>query len=225
MKHFAYLLLILISLSSCQTEEKRAEKFLDTWLSEHMPEYPSYEPISTTVDSAFTNLYTDFDINVSANVLMNYISDYENGMNTLLQTGDMVERYIRDYSPRGRVMYEMYKAGWDEQLSNLKEIAWCGNRTEDEILEKCADFVPEYMGKGIWHKYRYRTSAGENSIREDYFIADDDFTKVIEIRSSDDQKTQMIKAVISTVQTGHRYWGDYPSKFVEGDMNDRWNRR
>lgn len=156
--------------TSCTSPEKKAQKLIKERLKETLHDYKSYEPVNFSgLDSNFTDVFSDTAYSNYADIVIYYsksLDEYE----------EKADRY------RGRSYFE------SEYSVALSMAKWCRDSLI-HYLEICKeiekDFVPEFIGWKMTHKFRANNGNGALRLGENRYYFDKDVTKVLRTEDLD----------------------------------------
>ena len=125
MKQIYFVLIISPLLFSCtQTKEEKAAEIAKSEMIKILYNVDSYEPIETQVDSAYTSVYTDFDVVRAAHDLIELNADekkeglqwqYKHAKSSAAIWSDSRDAYSRE-------QYRQAKEEMDDYANQLKEL-------------------------------------------------------------------------------------------------------
>lgn len=180
-KVFLYLTSVL-SLCACQKSiEKQAQEAVKNELHKNLYYFDSYEPLETTVDSAFSTPENNPDVRE----LMKIVSEQGNQAKEFASELEDAERTIASLSDArklgGSFAYDYNEAMKDKEYvetkikRNLKEV-W-GDMLK--LYEYFAQTNNNFIGWRVTHTYRAKTGRGVPDIGREVYIFSKDFKKVL----------------------------------------------
>ncbi len=180
-KVFLYLTSVL-SLCACQKSiEKQAQDAVKNELHKNLYYFDSYEPLETTVDSAFSTPENNPDVRE----LMKIVSEQGNQAKEFATELEDAERTIASLSD-ARELGASFAYDYNEAVKNkvyvetkikrnLKE-AW-GDMLK--LSEYFAQTNSNFIGWRVTHTYRAKTRGGDPSIGHEVYIFSKDFKNLL----------------------------------------------
>ena len=180
-KVFLYLTSVL-SLCACQKSiEEQAQKAVRNELHKNLYYFDSYEPLETTVDSAFNTPENNPDVRE----LMKIVSEQGNQAKEFASELEDAERSIASLSD-ARELGASFAYDYNEAVKNkvyvetkikrnLKE-AW-GDMLK--LSEYFAQTNNNFIGWRVTHTYRAKTRGGDPSIGREVYIFSKDFKNLL----------------------------------------------
>ena len=180
-KVFLYLTSVL-SLCACQKSiEKQAQEAVKNELHKNLYYFDSYEPLETTVDSAFNTPENNPDVRE----LMKIVSEQGNQAKEFASELEDAERSIASLSD-ARELGASFAYDYNEAI---KDKAYVENKIKRNLKEVWGDMlkISEYfaqtnnnfIGWRVTHTYRAKTRGGDPSIGREVYIFSKDFKKVL----------------------------------------------
>lgn len=192
-KSLGLILLAALTLSSCQSKQKKAEKVAAKIVKENLYIPESYDPVSTQIDSAFNTPYFDARIRE----IVNEISTTEYEVSKKKIDLDAAERSINlrkrlSSNGRGLNIYDSqdieaaqyrYSTLNNEMIDLRTKII--SLKREFGTIVNSYDYH-EFIGWGIHHKYRAKTQSGIVDFGECVIIVGKDFKTTIRLVDMND---------------------------------------
>lgn len=171
MKKILFIALSALLLLSCSSNEKKAQKLVQSKLKETMNDPKSYESVKfSELDSIFTTVSDDSLINSLFNKADIYLKTAE----SLMRKADLMLSFEPDYFANKQSL--MDEAG--RQLDSAKVF----RAQYDELSAK---FVPKHKGWAITHTFRGNNAMGAKILNTYLFTFDKDITEITDARSID----------------------------------------
>lgn len=179
-KIIIYTLTSFILMGCGSSTEKKVEKLLKEEIQSTLYYPESYDPVETTIDSAFSPL--DNSIYLNHFILLTEISGE---LKKLEFRADRSKSSMAIWGNKGyyysdfeRAQYQEAKKEYDNVLVQKKMLQ---NKVE-EILIEMQEIVEEgvyFIGYKANHRYRSKTNTGEITINDLVILLDEDITEVI----------------------------------------------
>jgi hypothetical protein len=167
---------LIVSLVSCQSDKEKAEKLIREHMFKTLLDFSSYGPMETTIDSAYTSIYTDslilYDISSLIYLMENtymYFQDVKIPPSEVEEWVHMFEDYIiEEIKKEMQISYDKYNEEVAKAVSLRKK-----------IKERTENFESIFYGWQAKHKFRCRTKGGDFEIANYIFVFDPDYEKII----------------------------------------------
>lgn len=195
-KLFLYFVAAICWTACSESKEAKAEKLAKKALNGVIVNIDTYEPIETTVDSAFAPQMTAETFNI-----------YAQWPNQVRKLADALEEADRAKTEMS-VWEKFYSAIGKEQYNQAKKKYEFANKQAEEIKEKMQTFVqkqeqyskekPVFSGYKVHHKCRYVNKEGRKTIGEVLFFMNKDLTAVEGMIDMDDE---VVRALIESFGT------------------------
>ena len=191
MKKLAILFLSAICLTACQeSKEVKAEKLIKKTLNGIIVNMDTYEPIETTLDSAFAPLQTAESIQRLAK-LPSQMTLYYQLTQDVSSARERMALYEDSYSSYGREQYRKYKEEYESSKKRLDEME-ADIQAYGEKMEQASNEEPVFSGYLARHQYRYVNKDGEKTIGYDLFFINQDLTAIEAMVDLDDEALKTI---------------------------------
>ena len=192
MKKICVLIVFALCLVACQkSKEEKAEKLIKKDFNSVIVNIETYEPIETTVDSAFAPMQTaeifHYVENLPSQLLLRH--DLKNDMERAQR---LMAIYENPYSSYGKTQYIQYKEKYETAKKKLDEM----DEKDLAMFKKFEEMhkqEPVFNGYLVRHKYRYVNKEGNKTIGEHLFLMNKNLT---EIEAKLDLEDENIKAMI-----------------------------
>ena len=168
MKKLFSLAIFLISglaMTSCQSNEEKAQKLIRDNFFQTMHDFGSYEPIETVVKEAKQSMYTDADVWKDINAL------------TVVYDG-LIERKA-SYNAAAKSSYSSKR-----EIEMKKELLEKQTKEFDSLYRKVKENERQIdsiktIGWEVNHKFRCKSQEGIALIKECRFVMDKDFKAIL----------------------------------------------
>ena len=192
MKKYLLFIATAICLIACSdSKEEKAEKLVKKALNSVIVNIETYEPIETTVDSAFAPLESPEVFNFYAQMPVQmrlYVSSQEkaeDAKRTMSIYSNPYSSYDIERYNSAKEEYEMYSrraAEFEEKMHAFSQ-----------KMERLSKEEPVFCGYKVRHKFRFVSKEGDKTIGEYSFLMNKDLT---EIESMIDLDDEVIKALV-----------------------------
>lgn len=174
--------------------QRRAESFVRTTVCENLYYPDSYDPVKTTIDSAYFGPLTDPNCVKAAGELIDLRSQY-------LSAQAAYNEAVDEFKFFGRTDFGHSHWGKDRDTAKAKmeELQAKIERRQSIIKNRGTSMDGRYIGWQVVHRYRAANSDGVVSFGNILYIVDPDFTECYFRYSLDDNDKnnfEMIKDVI-----------------------------
>ena len=180
-KVFLYLTSVL-SLCACQKSiEKQAQEAVKNELHKNLYYFDSYEPLETTVDSAFNTPENNPDVrelmkivSEQGNQAIEFASELEDAERSIASLSDARElgaSFAYDYNEA--VKNKVYV---ETKIKRNLKVAW-GDMLK--LSEYFAQTNNNFIGWRVTHTYRAKTRGGDPSIGREVYIFSKDFKNLL----------------------------------------------
>ncbi|BBL02418.1 hypothetical protein A3BBH6_26540 [Alistipes onderdonkii subsp. vulgaris] len=177
MKKLAVILVFLPLLFSCSpSREEKAAEIARSEMIKILYNVDSYEPIETQIDSAFTSVYTDFEVVRTAHDLIELNADekkeglqwqYKHAKSSAAIWSDSWDAYSRE-------QYRQAKEEMDDYANQLKELDDEVKTKMNEIRDYAKAVIEhQFCGWNIYHRFRCANGLGVQQISDILIIADE----------------------------------------------------
>ncbi len=181
------LVLAMVSLSACKSNEQKAAALIKDYMFKTLFDYESYEPIETSIDSAYNQpmmnsqiLALAFDSVEKEKEAEEHHEEYETASRTMdIWSGGWSSTSTREYNKaRKKAMEELLASVEDTRASivNMKQI------------KLIADTLSSgFIGWAAIHSFRCNTRGGSKTIGNYLFIFDKRFKTILNVFDADDE--------------------------------------
>ena len=196
MKKFFYLAVVAVIIVSCsQSQEQKAETLIKESLKKSLYKPETYNPIETTVDSAFAP-YDDPEFFVELAKLGKINLDYEDMELKAKQAKSSMAMWSGPYmSAYGRNEYQEAKADYEEANAKLEELKSKGLK-QCEMIANMLHKSKRFIGYKAVHNYRADNNAGNTLIGNSIFFIDKNFEEIT--YSMDIEEYNQVQEAISS---------------------------
>lgn len=203
MKKLAITFVFLPLLFSCSPSRKeKAAEIAKSEMIKILYNVDSYEPIETQIDSAYTSIYTDFDVVRAAHDLIELNADekkeglqwqYKHAKSSAAIWSDSWDAYSRE-------QYRQAKEEMDDYAKQIKELDEEVKTKMNEIRDY-AKAVSEhhFCGWNIYHRFRCANGLGIQQISDILIIVDENMEIVkgrFMLDDNDDYSLDKLKKTI-----------------------------
>ena len=208
MKKMLIVFFMATLLLSCKSQTDKALKIIDREMFKTLHDYSSYEPIETSVDSAFTSIYRDSVVvkyALSFRLYVNLWKESSEIVNEAIENAQRSLRYSDIYSgsyysrseyTKYRNEASKYSKEAEEELEKYKTYVNMGKHYIDSVKLVVNDFVPKFIGWKVKHRFRSKNRAGNFSIGDYIYVIDPKFKKIIYKEDSEDEEFIEIRKLI-----------------------------
>lgn len=205
MKRLLLFMAAIVMLSSCSSNEKKAETLIKDYLSTRLNDFKSYEPVETKVDTLFDWPIWDDKIMELAKKLKTYEDNGNEYSEEAKQAQNVMYTWLLDLSSFGQSKYKeaarnFYKSSL---LSFADKIE--GYKIQKEIAELSSKKdLTKQIGWSVDHKFRSNNLAGAAVLDNYYFMTDMKFKNVTAAYSNEDIGTleTYSKLVVESIGMG-----------------------
>ena len=208
MKKQSFIFLIFLSLAllpACTvSKENKAKQVARTAMNQILVDFESYQPVKTTVDSAFVSVYTDPVITKAAHELTDLAAkrkdvdaDYDFARQSVSIWQDHWDAYSREQHNQAIGELNEFRS----QLNDIdKDMA-----EQKEIIRNRAKEIKEgaFYGWTIHHRFRCKTADGETLTLNDAIIVADSLMEniygVFIVEGDDKYEFDKLKRIIDNV--------------------------
>ena len=196
MKKFFYLAVVAVIIVSCsQSQEQKAETLIKESLKKSLYKPETYNPIETTVDSAFAP-YDDPEVFAELAKLGKINLDYEDMELKAKQAKSSMAMWSGPYmSTYGRNEYQEAKADYEEANAKLEELKSKGLK-QCEMIANMLQKSKKFIGYKAVHNYRADNNAGNTLIGNSIFFIDKNFEEIT--YSMDIEEYNQVQEAISS---------------------------
>lgn len=212
MKKYMYFLIgASIVMTSCtKTLEQKAEALVHDRVKSFLILPDSYDPVETTVDSAFTPFDDPVFYTKCAKWAenANRISEYQKEAK---DAKDDMSIWSDSYSRLGINRHNEAKEKYEEASSKLQKAEELADNMLLEIYAyMCKE--KEFIGFKAKHRYRASSNSGIVSFGAMEFLIDKDMTKIIEQYDMDSDEYKAVQYIYDFVKEGFKTMGEKASQ-------------
>ena len=191
------LVLAIVSFSGCKSNEQKAAALIKDYMFKNLFDYESYEPIETSIDSAYNQPMMNSQILALAlesvekeKEAEEHHEEYEDAMD--IWSGGWSSSSTREYNKaRKKAIEELIASveGTRASVRNLKQI------------KSMADTLSSgFIGWSAIHSFRCNTRGGSKTIGNYLFIFDKSFKTILNVFDADDEELVAAIDKIGTAQ-------------------------
>ena len=178
MKRVIILSLCVLMVACTPSPQKKAETLIKEALLKDLVLPDTYEPVETTLDSAFAPYHDPTFVNKVLD-LVSKNADYEQlqeqlnraKSNMAIWSGPYMTAFGKEQYRQAKDEFEATQAKIDALTSRLQKI---GAEISDELQKE-----PVFIGCRAYHRYRANNNAGNTLLGGEYFLFDKDVTTII----------------------------------------------
>lgn len=195
MKKLFAILLMMPLLICCKSKEEKALALINDEMFQTLYDYDSYQPVQTTVDSAFSSIYRD-SLAVKYALRISVLKEYsEKSINEARKYIDQAKIYAGSYYNQDT--YQDYrdkaiKATVDAENYIDMMVLW-----QDSIKNINDSFTPEFVGWEAIHKFRCKSKGGDALLSKYVYVFDKDFNRIIHSENAEGELDIQIKEIIT----------------------------
>jgi len=179
--------LVIVSLVSCKSKEEKVENLIKEEMFRTLYDYASYEPIETSIDSAFTSIYRDSTIMYYGFLLSSSVENAQNYLDRVKEAQSSMEIWRFSYSSYGVSEYESAREEFNENYDKFTEEMEIIDSLQKIIVERTENFESIFCGWQAKHKFRCKTRGGNYDLANYLFVFDPDIQKIIYREDTEDQ--------------------------------------
>ncbi len=212
MKNYPIAFFACLLLFGCQSREDKVAKLIKDDMFKTLYDFESYEPIETTIDSAFTSIYTDTISLMYASLVQDIFDNFEEKESVFKETQNTMEIWYDSYSPLGRRKYKEAKEKMGQLSREIQEDIKRVNELYEKIQKRDAYMTPTFIGWVAKHKFRCKTKGGNFELGNYSYIFNEDISSILFSEDIDSEKNGELKGVISAAL-------DYRPEKSDGDSD------
>ena len=190
------ILLCIITLNSCKSKEEKALEIIKNEMFKTLYDFESYEPIETNIDSSFSSLYTDTTILRRGYMIAALLDQSDEYIEKIEDAKSTMEIWSDSYSSYSRNRYNEAKEEFDENLEKAIFVLDIVKSQSDTIRNIANNYVSEFNGWKVSHKFRCKTKGGNPTIGNYTYIFDKDMKSIIYREDIDDEDLNRVKKLI-----------------------------
>ena len=207
---------IVLLLSACQSKEEKANEMIKEELYKTLYDFSSYEPIETTIDSAFTSIYKDSTILYNAILLQATMKLADEKLEEIRDAFSSIEIWQNSYSSYGRRKFYELREKIEEDLEEAKVYQKLMNEITIGMKKEIDKFEPTFYGFQATHRFRCKTKGGNFTLADYLYIFDEDFKTILSKTDLDNEDEKKLRSLIDEVK-------DSIIEEEEGDGDDDSN--
>ena len=182
----------------CKSKEDKANELIKDYMFKNLYDFESYQPIETTIDSAFHTIYNDSTALYYAYSIL--FSEEE--QNDLKSEYDVIKSSVDIWCDGS--YYSSYSSNkcqecLDNAKSNLsKQFFWLTrmDNYRDSLIILSETINNEFIGWQVTHNFRCKTKGGAPDIGHYVFVMDKDFKSVLSKKDAEDKDTEKAYKII-----------------------------
>lgn len=183
------LVLAIVSFSACKSNEQKAAALIKDYMFKNLFDYESYEPIETSIDSAYNQPMMNSQILALAFDSVEKEKEKE------------AEEHHEEYEDASRTM-DIWSGGWSssstreynkarkkaiEELIASVECTRASVRNLKQIKSMADTLSTGFIGWSAIHSFRCNTRGGSKTIGNYLFIFDKSFKTILNVFDADDE--------------------------------------
>lgn len=181
--------------SNMEIRQETAEVMAKKLVCENLYYPESYDPVNTTVDSAFFNYLTDADCLNAAVELIDLRNAYEAAKSSYEEN----DWTIRFHGNPGGAFLEHERNARAEAAAEMKELQPQIEKQQEIIRNRSTARDGNFFGWQVVHRYRASNSAGVVSFGNELFILDPTMSKCY-FRFSLDENEKNLKSIRMVIE-------------------------
>lgn len=189
-------IIVLTILSGCKSKEEKAIEMIKKEMFKTLYDYESYQPIETTVDSAFYSPYTDSTILSHGYVIKELLSEANKNLEEIKEAHTSMEIWSDSYSSYGLTKYYDAKEKMSSALEKGNLYIKYMNIEGDSIRMLSKDIKSTFYGWKVTHKFRCKTKGGNSTIGNYVYIFDKKIEHIIYKEDTEDEDLINTKSLI-----------------------------
>lgn len=184
MKKLVLALVSLPLLFCCSSsKEEKAAEIAKSEMIKILYNVDSYEPIETQVDSAYTSIYTDFEVVRAAHDLIELNADKKKEhlqrQYNYAKSSAAIWSDSRGWSSYAKEEYRQAKEEMDDYAKQLKELDEEVKTKMNEIRDYAKAVIEhQFCGWNIYHRFRCANGLGIQQISDILIIVDENMENV-----------------------------------------------
>ncbi|MDP3443715.1 MAG: hypothetical protein Q8T08_12720 [Ignavibacteria bacterium] len=191
-----FLVFIILTLVSCQSKEEKAAKLIKEEMYKTLYDFSSYEPIETTIDSAFTSIYRDSTILVYAYLMNEALEKVNEYLDNTKDAQSSLEIWAGSYSGYGLSQYNKAKEKFTSNLDKAQEYINELRNLQKLTKEKAENFESTFCGWQAKHKFRCKTKGGSFDLPNYLYLFDTDLKEITYHENMDDEDLKKFRELI-----------------------------
>lgn len=191
-----WIAIIIPILTGCKSKEEKAAEIIKKEMFKTLYDFESYQPIETTVDSAFYSPYTDSTILSHGYIINELLSEANKNLEKIKEAQSSMEIWSDSYSSYGLTKYYDAKEKMSLALEKANLYIKVIDTEGDSIRMLSKDIKPTFYGWKITHKFRCKTKGGNSTIGNYIYIFDKNIEHIIHKEDTEDEDLINIKSLI-----------------------------
>lgn len=191
-----WIVIIIPILTGCKSKEEKAAEMIKNEMFKTLYDYESYQPIETTVDSAFYSPYTDSTILSHGYIIKELLSEANKYLEETKEAQSSMEIWSDSYSSYGLSKYYDAKEKMSSALEKANLYIKVMNTEGDSIRMLSKDIIPDFYGWKITHKFRCKTKGGNSTIGNYIYIFDKKIKNIMYKEDTEDEDLIKAKSLI-----------------------------
>lgn len=197
MKKLLLIILTLPLIISCKSKEEKALALINESMFKNLFDYDSYQPIETSIDSAFTSIYRDSVAILYAAVADRLFNEWDNNFEKSREYSRRADTYKKSYNNQDSYLFATNKA---EELMGLSQHCLESSSLYiDSVIMRMNQLNPEFIGWSAEHKFRAKNKEGTPMILTFFYILDKNFTRILEEERMDDNSKSRGREIIRNI--------------------------
>ena len=202
MKYSYFVVVVLFFvLFSCKSKEEKASELIKSEMFKTLHDFSSYEPIETTIDSAYTSFYRDRAILAKAYSIKILFKKGDEKLEAAKRAQEEMDVWGDRYSSYSSTKWDQAKEKAYKNVDEVKLILKEVKKAQNETYELIRDFTPELCGWEVKHKFRCKNRGGNYYLSYRLFIIDFDFKKIIYTENLEDKELIDVRKLIDEIKT------------------------
>lgn len=208
-----------VTLTSCASNQKKAEALVSRHLNTVLNDFKSYEPVSTKVDTLYNLPIWDKGILEKAKKVLFYKKSAAEFKGKADDASRLMDIWLLDFSSYGEAQYhEACNNFYVNSIMSFKQTIDQLNNERDVVEMSSKLDTDEQIGWLITHKFRSNNAFGSSILTEALFLVDKGFKTVNAMYSNSDSdvldQAKEIKEIIGS-QCDTDYYDDMIKKYED----------
>lgn len=179
-------------LTGCKSKEEKVAELIKNEMFKTLPDFDSYQPIETKIDSAFHDAYNDPTILNQGYTLIDIYAKVDEATKNVKHTEELVEDCCASGDKEFNDALTKYEQAEDELniLTNkLKE-------ENEKMKQLLSNTKPDFFGWKVTHKFRAKTIEGNSTLVNYVFYLDEPMKTVLYNADTDDKNWEQVNHLI-----------------------------
>ena len=206
------LFVIAIALTSCMTNEQKADRLIRDDLSKILLDFSSYEPVETVVIEAYDVVSNNAmclelasDVHDSFEEIKEYSEDAEKEREYMDIWGPPTQ-YTSSYSDR---QYYKHRKEASDLYEKVKEETDILHTIVNELQDSIATSSPEELiGWDVTHRFRCRNGGGNMTLATYRYIIDKNFKNILYRNNEENDAKARSMLILVENHTFDKLWED-----------------